>query len=161
MSSADYIGSLVQSAERLWNGLHPGIVNFIFMDLVWYIWLKGVSKFGERDHTWCSESSIFRHQCADWGPATMCSFESGTLETKSCREGEVSRATKVLLTSWSNTRYISPIVTWSSSLTILCFRSFCPCLHLPQRQQSIWHSISQISDTRGICWHGRLSINDR
>src|ERR1700676_5504724 len=42
MSSVDYIGSLVQSAKRLGNGLHPGIVNFIFMDLVQYISLKGV-----------------------------------------------------------------------------------------------------------------------
>jgi hypothetical protein len=37
MSSPDYIGSLVQSAERPGNGLHQGIVNFIFMDLVRYI----------------------------------------------------------------------------------------------------------------------------
>jgi hypothetical protein len=37
MSSADHIGSLVQSAERPGNGLHRGIVNFIFTDLVRYI----------------------------------------------------------------------------------------------------------------------------
>jgi hypothetical protein len=32
MSSVDYLGSLVQSAEHPGNGLHRGIVNFIFTD---------------------------------------------------------------------------------------------------------------------------------